>query len=76
MGTYGMNQRKNIQENRKEIIIKQIAINRLKSLFKPGFLNWKLILKENYLAKQTNTLWQVNLGNILTFLDHPVNPMR
>ena len=47
MGTYGMNQRKNIQENRKEIIIKQIAINRLKSLFKPGFLNWKLILKEN-----------------------------
>ena len=47
MGTYGMNQRKNIQENRKEIIIKQIAINRLKSLFKPGFLNWKLILKKN-----------------------------
>ena len=76
MGTYDMNQRKNIQENRKEIIIKQIAINRLKSLFKPGFLNWKLILKENYLAKRTNTLRQVNSKNILTFLDHSVNLMR
>ena len=60
MVTYGMNQRKNILENRKEIITKQIEINRLKSLFKTGFLNWKLILKENYLAKRTNTLRQVN----------------
>ena len=71
-----MNQRRNIYETRQDIKVKQIAINRLKSLFKPGFLNWKLILKENYLAKQTNTLRQVNSGNILTFLDHPVNPMR
>ena len=71
-----MNQRKNIQENRKEIIIKQTAINRLKSLFKPGFLNWKLILKENYLAKRTNTLRQVNSRDILPFLDHSVNLMR
>ena len=76
MGTYDMNQRKNIQENRKEIIIKQIAINRLKSLFNPGFLNWKLILKENYLAKRTNTLRQVNSRGILPFLDHSVNLMR
>ena len=71
-----MNQRKNIQENRKEIIIKQIAINRLKSLFNPGFLNWKLILKENYLVKRTNTLRQVNSWDILPFLDHSVNLMR
>ena len=76
MGTYGMNQRRNIYETRQDIKVKQIAINRLKSLFKPGFLNWKLILKENYLAKQTNTLRQVNSRNILTFLDHSVNPMR
>ena len=76
MGTYGMNQRRNIYETRQDIKVKQIAINRLKSLFKPGFLNWKFILKENYLAKRTNTLRQVNSRNILTFLDHSVNLMR
>ena len=71
-----MNQRRNIYETRQDIKVKQIAINRLKSLFNPGFLNWKLILKENYLAKRTNTWRQVNSWDILPFLDHSVNLMR